>query len=90
MERRLTLFIGGIWGFVFLIYPIVAAVSYSYDTAGRLIRADYGAAGAMVYTYDVADHTVSRRLEASRDLNAMAASMSPTHQRSSGRGAIEP
>src|SRR5579885_2250321 len=37
-----------------------AAVNYSYDAAGRLVRADYGSAGAIVYTYDKAGNLLSR------------------------------
>ncbi len=35
-------------------------VQYSYDAAGRLIRADYGNAGAIDYTYDNAGNLTSR------------------------------
>ena len=37
-----------------------AAVTYSYDPAGRLIKADYGAAGSITYTYDKAGNLLSR------------------------------
>jgi uncharacterized protein (TIGR03437 family) len=37
-----------------------AAVTYSYDAAGRLIKADYGAAGAITYSYDKAGNLLSR------------------------------
>ena len=36
------------------------AVTYSYDSAGRLVKADYGAAGAIVYVYDNAGNLVNR------------------------------
>jgi len=37
-----------------------AAVNYSYDAAGRLIRADYGTGGSIAYTYDNAGNLLSR------------------------------
>ena len=37
-----------------------AAINYSYDSAGRLIKADYGAAGSISYTYDKAGNLLSR------------------------------
>jgi hypothetical protein len=36
------------------------AVSYTYDSAGRLIMANYGSAGSITYTYDKAGHIISR------------------------------
>ena len=35
------------------------AVTYSYDSAGRLAKADYGAAGAIVYVYDNAGNLLN-------------------------------
>lgn len=35
-------------------------VNYSYDTAGRLVRVDYGAGGSITYTYDKAGNLLSR------------------------------
>ena len=40
-----------------------AGATYSYDSASRLIKADYGAAGVLVYNYDAAGHLVSRQLQ---------------------------
>lgn len=37
-----------------------ASVNYSYDSAGRLIKADYGAAGSITYVYDKAGNLLSR------------------------------
>jgi uncharacterized protein (TIGR03437 family) len=37
-----------------------AAVVYSYDSGGRLIKADYGVAGAITYTYDAAGNLITR------------------------------
>jgi uncharacterized protein (TIGR03437 family) len=37
-----------------------AAANYSYDSAGRLIRIDYGASGSIVYTYDKAGNLTGR------------------------------
>jgi uncharacterized protein (TIGR03437 family) len=41
-----------------------ATVNYTYDPAGRLIKADYGTAGALVYTYDPAGNLLSRSVQA--------------------------
>ncbi len=41
-----------------------AAVTYSYDSAGRLIKADYGSAGSINYTYDKAGNLLSRSVVA--------------------------
>ncbi len=40
------------------------AVTYSYDSAGRLVKADYGAAGVIVYVYDNAGNLVNRTAQA--------------------------
>ena len=37
-------------------------VNYSYDAAGRLIRADYGDSGAISYTYDPAGNLLQREV----------------------------
>src|ERR1700743_2921763 len=39
---------------------LAAGVIYSYDAAGRLAKADYGAAGVITYTYDKAGNLLSR------------------------------
>jgi uncharacterized protein (TIGR03437 family) len=39
------------------------AANYSYDTAGRLVRADYGSSGVVVYTYDQAGNLVARAVQ---------------------------
>lgn len=41
-----------------------AAVTYSYDAAGRLVKVDYGSAGSIVYTYDAAGNLTSRTVQA--------------------------
>jgi uncharacterized protein (TIGR03437 family) len=43
---------------------LAAAVNYSYDAAGRLVRIDYGAAGSINYTYDKAGNLLSRVTQA--------------------------
>lgn len=43
-----------------LALALAAAVNYSYDAAGRLIRIDYGAGGSIAYTYDKAGNLLSR------------------------------
>jgi len=37
-----------------------AAVTYSYDSAGRLVKVDYGAGGSINYTYDQAGNLLRR------------------------------
>src|SRR5260221_11440533 len=44
---------------------IAAAVNYSYDAAGRLLKTDYGAAGSISYTYDNAGNITSRTVQPS-------------------------
>jgi len=39
----------------------VAAATYTYDSAGRLVKVDYGAAGSVSYTYDGAGHLIGRQ-----------------------------
>jgi YD repeat-containing protein len=35
-------------------------VNYTYDTAGRLTKADYGSAGSIAYEYDKAGNLIKR------------------------------
>ena len=42
--------------------PLAAAVSYTYDAAGRLIKVDYGNGSTITYTYDKAGNMLSRTL----------------------------
>ncbi len=37
--------------------------NYSYDSAGRLVKVDYGAAGIIVYSYDQAGNLISRKVQ---------------------------
>lgn len=48
----------------FLTASLAGAVTYSYDSAGRLVKADYGDAGAIVYVYDNAGNLTSRSVQA--------------------------
>jgi hypothetical protein len=41
----------------------LAGANYSYDSAGRVVKADYGAAGVVVYAYDNAGNLVSRQVQ---------------------------
>ena len=41
-----------------------AAVSYTYDDAGRLVKADYGNGQVITYTYDNAGNLLSRTVAA--------------------------
>ena len=47
------------------------AVNYTYDSGGRLAKADYGGGVVIVYTYDAAGHLVSRQsaVQSHCDLN---------------------
>src|SRR5579885_1634639 len=49
-----------------LLLPIAlsAAVTYSYDAAGRPTRIDYGASGSISYTYDKSGNLLSRTVSA--------------------------
>ena len=38
------------------------SVTYTYDSAGRLVAANYGSAGTVTYQYDNAGHIISRQL----------------------------
>jgi uncharacterized repeat protein (TIGR01451 family) len=40
--------------------PTSAQVTYTYDSAGRLMTANYGAAGTLTYTYSAAGHLITR------------------------------
>ena len=46
--------------FLFATTIAVAATTYSYDSAGRLIKADYGGGASIAYTYDNAGNLLSR------------------------------
>src|SRR5262245_44218154 len=46
--------------FLFATFIQAAAVSYSYDAAGRLTKIDYGSAGVITYAYDKAGNLLSR------------------------------
>lgn len=48
----------------------IAAVTYSYDAAGRLAKVDYGAAGSIVYTYDAAGNLTGRSVQPAGSTNA--------------------
>jgi uncharacterized protein (TIGR03437 family) len=50
---------------VLIALPLAAAVNYTYDAAGRLIKVDYGNGSAISYTYDNAGNVLSRSVEAS-------------------------
>ena len=42
--------------------PRPQQISYSYDAAGRLVRAEYGDGKSIVYTYDAAGNLLRRSL----------------------------
>lgn len=43
---------------------LAAGVLYTYDSAGRLVKADYGSAGVVTYTYDAAGNLITRTTSA--------------------------
>jgi YD repeat-containing protein len=45
--------------FLFTGIAIAGTVKYTYDDAGRLIKADYGGGKAITYTYDKAGNLLS-------------------------------
>jgi len=47
---------------VFAVSSHAGGVNYTYDDAGRLVRADYGAGGVIEYTYDAAGNRISKRV----------------------------
>ena len=54
------------------------AATYSYDSAGRLVKVDYGAAvGAVTYTYDAAGHLISRQQTLPTPTSPSVVSLSP-------------
>jgi YD repeat-containing protein len=48
-----------------IILPLAAAVNYTYDAAGRLVKVDYGNGSTISYTYDKAGNLLSRSVKAS-------------------------
>ena len=62
MQRSKAL--GAAFLFVAPLAALADTVSYTYDSAGRLIGADYGDKGAIVYTYDKAGNLTSRQVVA--------------------------
>lgn len=44
---------------------LAGTVSYTYDTAGRLTKADYGSAGSIAYEYDKAGNLIKRTVAGS-------------------------
>ena len=49
--------------FVFAATVALAGTTYSYDSAGRLAKVDYGAGGSITYTYDNAGNVLSRTVQ---------------------------
>jgi uncharacterized protein (TIGR03437 family) len=52
-----------------------AAVNYSYDDAGRLVKIDYGSAGSINYTYDKAGNLLSRNVATSTGVGGVITSV---------------
>jgi uncharacterized protein (TIGR03437 family) len=48
---------------LFLAATLSFAANYTYDSAGRLIRIDYGSAGSIIYTYDGAGNLIGRSVQ---------------------------
>lgn len=72
---------------VLLIAGLAAAdaVNYSYDTAGRLTKIDYGSGGSITYTYDAAGNITSRVVQG----QASAAPMISSAKIGSGGSTVE-
>ncbi len=49
--------------------PVLAAVTYSYDAAGRLITVSYSSGSTISYTYDKAGNVLSRSVQVSTGPN---------------------
>jgi YD repeat-containing protein len=47
------------------VFPVIGAVTYSYDAAGRLSKVDYGNGTVITYSYDKAGNLLSRTVGAS-------------------------
>jgi hypothetical protein len=60
-----------------------AATTYSYDSAGRLSKVDYGAGGSITYTYDNAGNLLSRTV-------VSAASVASANQSASSKKSKAP
>jgi YD repeat-containing protein len=62
------------WGCLFVVlaccvssgFAGTVSVTYRYDPAGRLLSADYGAAGKVTYTYDRAGNLLSATVTAAQ------------------------
>lgn len=52
---------------IFMVAPAIAGtVSYDYDDAGRLVKADYGEGTAIEYSYDNAGNLLEREITGER------------------------
>ncbi len=60
---------------------VSAAVTYSYDAAGRLAKVDYGSAGSIVYTYDAAGNLTSRTVQAPGSNNVKDSTSNKTKEK---------
>ena len=47
-----------------LCLPLIAAVNYTYDATGRLVKIDYGNGSTITYTYDKAGNVLSKSIQA--------------------------
>ena len=63
--------------FIFSLTLAAASVNYSYDSAGRLVKIDYGAGGSITYTYDSAGNLLSRTTVSAASTPAPPATAKP-------------
>ena len=66
MAIQKTTLVASFWlvcsALLFTVPSYASRVNYTYDDAGRLIRADYGSRGVIEYTYDAAGNRTSRKV----------------------------
>lgn len=80
----------------FLIIAATAAlcaagkVSYSYDAAGRLVKADYGSAGSIAYEYDKAGNLIKRTTQGPNTAPSQAQSPAQSKQDPQGKKPEKP
>ncbi len=75
--------------FLIATFPVFGA-NYYYDTAGRLLKVDYGSAGAVTYTYDNAGNLMTRQVQPPQTIGANAPKISAVANAESGSSTIAP
>ena len=64
-----------------------AAATYSYDSAGRLAKVDYGTGGSITYTYDKAGNLLSRAISSGTTSPSTAEKKKPAAKKEKPRPA---